>query len=76
MTDNVDHDINTLDGTGTFHGIRMRIVARVTPASSAKNRVKRIHATSDDVKAVGKIKLNHMYYSAPSTHVMDLTFPP
>ena len=74
MADNVDHDINTLDGTGTFHG--MGIVAGVTPASSAKNRVKRIPATSDDVKAAGKIKLNYVYYSAPSTQVMDLTFPP
>lgn len=56
IADNVDHNICTLDGNETFHGIG--IVAGITPGGFADNAViKRNHVTIDDLKSVGKIGL-------------------
>ena len=38
VADNVDHDIRTLDGSGTFHG--MGIIAVVTPKSKVTSVIK------------------------------------
>ena len=54
VADNVDHDICTLDGRGTFHA--MGIIADVTP-SIKKIIVIPIHNVSiDDIKTAGKIR--------------------
>ena len=37
--DNVDHNIRTLDGNDTFHGMGM--IATVTPGTSKQNRIPR-----------------------------------
>lgn len=66
IADNVDHNICTLDGNETFHG--MDIVAGITPGGFADNAViKRNHVTIDDLKSVRKIGLT--YYKAPIIHV-------
>lgn len=66
IANNVDHNICTLDGNETFHG--MGIVAGITPGGFADNDViKRNHVTIDDLKSVGKIGLT--YYKAPIIHV-------
>ena len=58
VADNVDHDICTLDGNNTFHG--MGIIASVTPAStSARIRIPRINPTADDIRNAQKIRIVH-----------------
>ena len=55
--DNVDHDLCTLDGKNTFHG--MGIVASVTPKISLHSVVPRITVTTDDIARVGRINIKH-----------------
>ena len=56
VSDNVDHNLNTLDGLNTFHGLGT--IACVTPAN--KNTVfeiKRCAVSSQDVIEAGKIEI-------------------
>ena len=56
VADNVDHNIRTLDGTGTLHGMGMAVA--VTPAIRSRRSIKRDEtATAEHVKAVGRIPL-------------------
>jgi hypothetical protein len=70
MADNVDHNIDTLDGYGTFHG--MGIVAAVTPSDPIKKKIPRLTATMEDVKSVAKINLS--FYRSPTNRIADMTF--
>ena len=45
--DNVDHNIRTLDGNNTFHG--MGIIAMVTPGTTHNHTVPRSQITTSDV---------------------------
>jgi len=58
VADNVDHNIRTIDGYGTFHG--MGIIAAATPGSKTCRRVHKLKATEEDLKAIGKINV-HFY---------------
>jgi len=53
--DNVDHNICTLDGHGTFHG--MGIIGAVTPETSSVRSIPRVKVTSLDVVSIGKVKI-------------------
>lgn len=53
--DNVDHNIRTLDGHGTFHGMGM--VVAVTPETSSGQSIPRAKVTSLDVTAVGRVQI-------------------
>ena len=53
--DNVDHNLCTIDGNGTFHG--MGIMATVTPNITAKQLVSRIVVTEKDIAAVSQIRI-------------------
>lgn len=68
--DNVDHNIRTLDGSGTFHG--MGIVADVTPKLNVTSVIKRVSVSADDIAKVGQIKLK--YYSASKDDMKRLTY--
>ena len=57
MADNVDHNIRTIDGLNTFHG--MGIIATVTPSTQSTSKVPRISVTMEDVAAVGRINIRH-----------------
>ena len=63
MADNVDHNISTLDGHNTFHG--MGIIATVTPKLGHKTVIPRVKATNEDLIAVGKIEIK--YYQQVNT---------
>lgn len=63
VADNVDHNVRTLDGYNTFHGIG--IIAGVTPIS-------RIPVTSDDLIQLGKIEIHH--YRQPTNRMSNLSF--
>ena len=53
---NVDHDIRTLDGKNTFHG--MGIIAAFTPVINIEGRIRRTNVTADDIAAVGRINIH------------------
>lgn len=53
--DNVDHNIRTLDGFGTFHG--MGIISTFTPGKLLSKPVLRVSVTTDDIIKVGRINV-------------------
>ena len=58
MADNVDHNIRTIDGLNTFHGMGM--IVSVTPGTQTSTRVPRVSVTPKDVVAVGRINIRHL----------------
>ena len=57
VADNVDHNIRTLDGLNTFHG--MRIIAGLTPASDQSSQVIRATVSTDELVLAGKIDIQY-----------------
>ena len=53
VADNVDHNIRTLDGNDTFHGMGM--IAIVTPGTKNNNQILRVKVTPQDIAAVGRV---------------------
>ena len=53
--DNVDHNIRTIDGFGTFHG--MGIISTSTPAKLFHKPIPRVSVTTDDIIKVGRINI-------------------
>ena len=73
VADNVDHNISTLDGHNTFHG--MGIIATVTPKLGHKTVIPMVTATNDtneDLIAVGKIEIK--YNQQVNTNMEKLVF--
>ena len=70
VADNVDHNISTLDGHNTFHG--MGIIATVTPKLEYKTVIPRVTATNEDLIAVGKIEIS--YYKHGDINMDKLVF--
>jgi len=66
VADNVDHNTASLDGNGTFHG--MGIISATTPKVEHKSPILRIHTTSEDLIAVGKI---HIQFYEQKCNNMD-----
>lgn len=56
VADNVDHNLVTLDGKNTFHG--MGIIATITPEVICKKYVPKKNVTAAEIAAVGKIDIN------------------
>ena len=52
--DNVDHNIRTIDGLNTFHG--MGIIAAVTPPVNATKLVPKVEIESKDIVQIGSIE--------------------
>ena len=55
IADNVDHNIRTLDGFNTFHG--MGIIATATPGNQFSKAVPRVNVTAEDIADVGRISI-------------------
>jgi hypothetical protein len=70
VADNVDHNICTIDGHNTFHG--MGIIASVTPGNLSCKLIPRINVTSEDIKQVGKICIRN--FESQHTRNFPLTF--
>ena len=60
VADNVDHNVRTLDGFNTFHG--MGIIATTTPGIKITKPVPRAAASLKQVRAIGRIGV-HFYKS-------------
>ena len=70
VADNVDHNIRTLDGHNTFHG--MGIIGCSTPGTSVNVNIPRINVQPKDLSEIGKINLR--YYKVPEHEVTSLQF--
>jgi len=68
MADNVDHNIRTIDGLNTFHGMGM--IASVTPGTRTSTRVPRVSVTLKDVLAVGRINIRHLTSPCDGLHTL------
>ena len=69
VADNVDHNIRTLDGNNTFHGMGM--IAAVTPGVRSNNRIPRIKVSFRDLASVGQIPIQfHKIESTGMTAIM------
>lgn len=55
--DNVDHDLRTLDGHNTFHGMGM--IATITPGTKRIRRVPKRKVTIDEITTAGRSSLRH-----------------
>ena len=53
--DNVDHNICTLDGNNTFHGLGM--IAGVTPSIDHTRIVPRVNVSAEDIAAIGHVSI-------------------
>ena len=54
IADNVDHNIRTIDGLNTFHG--MGIIAAVTPRVTSTKLVPKIDVSSKDIIDIGSVE--------------------
>ena len=72
VADNVDHNIRTIDGLNTFHG--MGIIACITPGLKYKKAVPRISVTTEDLVEVGKIHIK--FYKQENNAFRSMIFEP
>ncbi len=82
VADNVDHNVCTLDGAGTFHG--MGIIAIKTPGSSKCKPVPKVSISSAEIAAIGQISIEYfkptptlpllVYKSIVNLDIKDPTF--
>lgn len=56
VADNVDHNLCTINGKGTFHGMGMISIGS-SSGNDSQRRIVRVNATIEDVKKVGVVKL-------------------
>ena len=56
--DNVDHNVCTLDGQNTFHGIC--IIALLTPKMETTKQIKRATVTEQDILDIGRINIQRI----------------
>ena len=55
--DNVDHNLRTLDGHNTFHGMGM--LAMVTPGTNISQMIPIIDISSPDISGTGYVKVTY-----------------
>ena len=70
MADNVDHNLRTIDGFNTFHG--MGIIGTVTPTKKVTRNIPRLSVTSEDILAAGRIDIKHL--SSPCTGLNTMVY--
>lgn len=68
--DNVDHDIRTIDGNNTFHGMGM--IATITPEIQQRHQVPRKSVSSQDISKAGHITI--YYHQLESYDKVDITY--
>ena len=70
VADNVDHNVRTLDGLGTFHG--MGIIATVTPGTTSSRFIPKRSVTKEEIAKAGKIDIR--CYKGPTQEVPTLLY--
>ena len=56
MADNVDHNLGTVDGYNTFHG--MGIIATITPGVDMARTIPRTNDYIQDLTSIGKVNIS------------------
>ena len=69
VADNVDHNIRTLDGHNTFHGMGM--IAAVKPATSRTGRIPHVPATAEDIAAIGKVNIEQFISESDGSQLLQ-----
>ena len=71
LADNVDHNVKTLDGEGTFHG--MGIIGASTPGAFEEKHIPRkASVAAIDVSTKKQTNLSQMLWAAASVHAFTL----
>ncbi|VDI53447.1 Hypothetical predicted protein [Mytilus galloprovincialis] len=70
IADNVDHNIRSLDGFGTFHG--MGIIAASTPGIKTARSVPRTNPSIKEITALAKINIK--FYKEQSNSFQKLKY--
>lgn len=74
VADNVDHNLSTIDGTGTFHG--MGIIATVTPCSPKPSKpIPRGPISTEQIAKIGKINTEFFKILPSPTPLTSATEP-
>jgi len=68
--DNVDHNIRTIDGANTFHG--MGIIAIITPGTTLTHAVPRTEIRPNQITSVGAIHIQ--YYRIDNRALADVKY--
>ena len=69
--DNVDHNVRTIDGHNTFHGMGM--IAAITPGTAVqKQPIPRAKVTFADVALIGKVQIR--YYKEESREMVEIVY--
>jgi hypothetical protein len=82
IADNVDHNVSTIDGRGTFHG--MGIIATITPKKkNVFKPISKLHVTAEEIATVGRINIEYFkippelsplkYHLLPKMPISDMT---
>ena len=72
VADNVDHNIGTIDGHNTFHGMGM--IATITPGTSYSASSPRATVSAEDIAAVGRVDIHH--FVAGSEGLQQMNYEP
>ena len=62
IADNVDHNLRTIDGHNTFHGMGM--MATITPGKPRSSTVSRVEVTNEDIYTIGRVNISHFISGA------------
>ena len=58
IADNVDHDVCTIDGNGTFHGMEM--MATFNPGSCAPSQlIPHTSVTADEIRRISNVNMKY-----------------
>ena len=69
--DNVDHNLRTLDGHDTFHGMGM--IAAVTPGSFSFKTISSTVVSADELLSAGKIEISFYHQTEASKPCINLS---
>ena len=58
MEGNDDHNVRTIDGLNSFHG--MRLIVIVTTMKKVIREIPRISVSAEDIVAEGQINIKHL----------------
>ena len=70
VADNVDHNVRTIDGHGTFHG--MGIISVSTPGSQERRTIPRLNPSLTEITELAKIHVK--FYKEPPAILNTLKF--
>ena len=68
VADNVDHNIRTIDGMNTFHGMGM--ITTATPSIPNNRKVPRLNVSPSDLSDIGTVNITNFFPDVAKTRAM------